>query len=219
MFANHQPMIARYALQSPENLRRVINFVICTIQQPLKRVPEQMADLDKLGERSRFLYASKRDAFIYARDHAAALYAEAIELSAIADPIEAERQLLIHFAAIPGIGLVKAGFIIQLVFGLGGCLDTHNIGRFGLTAGDLKSDRFKRPKTWAAKYRRLDIYQDILRALGGAETLWDSWCEFVAAKEGKYSQNFRDAFEVSEYHCIGIGIIKRTLSDAMKEAA
>jgi hypothetical protein len=49
MYAEHQPIIARYARQNPANFARVARFVILSIRQPLWRVGEAMRDYDRAG--------------------------------------------------------------------------------------------------------------------------------------------------------------------------
>jgi hypothetical protein len=203
MFHNHQKQIETFAQSSADNFARVLTFVILTIRMPLYRVVDDMQEVDKLGSEATCLWGFKREAYDYVQANKDRIYAEAMELNAIADPFEAERQLIAFFAAIPGFGLAKGGFVVQLCFGLGGCLDTHNVIRFGLREQDIKASRFKGAKTWKTKYQLLDVYQDLLKACGGCAKLWDSWCEYVANNQPGTYQN---AFHVSQLHCEAIGL-------------
>jgi hypothetical protein len=208
MFKTHQTEIADYALKSPDNMARVLQFVILTIRQPLSRIPGDMALVDKKGAKAHVLWGFKRVAWEHVQAHKAEIYREALELAAIADPSEAERQLVSFFALLPGFGLAKGGFATQLIFGLGGCLDTHNCSRFGLNAQWFKD--YKRLKRWAFRYLMLDTYLDYVRKLGGSEALWNSWCEFVATKE---PNTYKGPFHVSRLH--RDAIIGGSLSDAL----
>lgn len=201
MFAKHQKTIAAYAQRDAESFARVMSFVILTVRMPINRVPTDMRDLDQKGSKSGVLWGWKREAFSYVQDHKERIYSDAMELFAIADPYEAERQLLAYFAELPGFGLVKGGFVVQLAFGLGGCLDTHNVVRFGLNINHFKSTRFKNAKRWSTRYKVVDLYQSLLAAAGGCETLWNEWCSYVAENQG-----YGSAFEVSALHCEALGL-------------
>ncbi len=198
MFKRHQPPIAAFGQASPENMARVLQFVLLTIRMHLRTVPKSMAEVDKVGAKARALWGWKREAWEHIQANSVNIYSEAMALAAIPDPVEAERQLLAHFAMLPGFGVVKSGFAVQLLFGLGGCLDTHNVERYRLNAQKFKD--LKRLKTWAARYKQIDYYQKLLHKLGGAEKLWNSWCAYVAEKEAGYSS----PEYVSELHSIAI---------------
>ena len=132
MFIDHQPIIARYAQGSPEAMNDCLSFVFLTIQQSISTVPAAMRELKIMGRHSKHLWGFKAPAWEYARAKAGAVYDTAMDIHGLADPDRRERELMAHFASLPGLGLVKAGFMVQLAFGLGGCLDRHNIDRFDL---------------------------------------------------------------------------------------
>ena len=198
MFAEHQPAIARSA-GTAEGLARVCQFVALTVQQPLTHAAEQMAALRAgdpvpppvTGVKSRALAAFwDRRADLHwhlrdLRDHAG-------------DP---EVEALVYLARWPGLGLRKAGFVLQMAWGRVGCLDTHNVKRLGLhpRAHDVPPPRAT-PKLWR---RRARSYRDACTAAGGAPDLWDAWCRYVAGR-----QPFRyDAAEhVSRVHCEALGV-------------
>ena len=113
------------------------------------------------------------------------------------------RELLMYFAGLPGLGLVKGGFVAQLCFGVAGCLDTHNITIHGLQPSTFAAHRFKGARTEKTKRKLVAHYVELCRALGGAGKLWDNWCQYVADKRpGIYN----DADHVSKLHCEAIGV-------------
>lgn len=208
MFDNHQSRIAAYAKQGPDQFARVVTFVYTTIQQSLDTVPGAMKDIDREGIDSKFLWGFKRDAFEYMRANKAAIYDDAMELSLIPDPEIAERELLAYFGQMPGLGLVKAGFVLQLCFGLGGCIDTHNITRFQVMAGRkslpafMRATAYKRAKP-ATRAAHLSAYQALLKQAGGCAGLWDDWCIYLRSRA---PAKYHSADYVSELHCTALGV-------------
>jgi hypothetical protein len=92
---------------------------------------------------------------------------------------------------IPGLGMVKAGFILQFMGFDVGCLDTRNIQRERI---DINATRIRKDLSPRAQARRLAWY---LRETGGrAQELWDGWCQDVAGTYG----TFQDADSVSRVH-------------------
>jgi hypothetical protein len=168
MFAIHQNKVRNYAARGPVEFGRVLSFVLLTVQQPLDTVPSAMKDVDREGIESKYLWGFKRDAYEYMQKNKEQIYSDAMNLASIPDPEIAERELLAYFAAMPGLGLVKAGFVLQLCFSLGGCIDTHNVKRFECDNGRrslpqfLRASEFKSAKP-STKARFLNQYQDLLK--------------------------------------------------------
>lgn len=201
MFAEHAPAIARYAQASPEGLRRVVDFVSLTIRMPFYRVPDDMKAVDR-GETGP-IWGMKRATFDWLKDNYVALYEGAMKDAQIDDAREREAALLYRFAGIPGIGLVKGGFIAQLAFGCGGCLDANNIERYNLNPLKLRGNRFKATKRPENKESLVHEYQTMLQQCGGTEHLWDSWCEYLAERN---PERYESAEYVSALHCQTIGV-------------
>lgn len=202
MFSNHQPSIGKYARACPDGMFDVLTFVQLTIRQPLHNVPAFMRDVRAEQDDSRHLWGFKAEAFRHGLKHKEAIFRDAMELWNIADPEQCQSELIDYFARMPGFGLVKAGFMLQLCFGLAGCIDTHNLEQYKLRA--------RAPMFEACQYKRASIchrqtlrrdYLHLCRALGGAERLWDNWCSYVA---NRHPGLYRDAFHVSKLHCDAI---------------
>lgn len=208
MFDSHQPRIAAYAKRGPDEFARVMTFVYATIQQSLDTVPGAMKDIDREGIESRYLWGFKRDAFEWLQANKAAIYHDAMELALIPDPAIAERELLAYLGECPGLGLVKAGFVTQLAFGLGGCIDGHNVRRFEVLEGRkalpiyMRAWHYKKAKP-GKRAEYVSSYQGLLKRAGGCEMLWDDWCIYLRSRA---PAKYQSADYVSELHCISLGV-------------
>jgi hypothetical protein len=184
--------IAPHALSSADNLVECIAFVLSTIQTPLARVGYCMDDIRANGRNAASLWGSKRAGYDYACEHKAALL-DAL----VACKRHGDSEFAIHvLSLIPGLGMVKAAFVAQLLGFEASCLDSHNLRRLGMADTALKF-----PKTCTDKTRRAKIaaYAKLCREHGGAEYWWNSWCEYVAAKGGQ-NKALDTAEKVSAYH-------------------
>ena len=190
MFSTHQKAISEFALSSNVGLERTFRLVFLSIRQPFHAMQKQMRDVDDNGLQSPYLFGWKRDGLAFVRANA----------STIRETLKAvpagygDAQALLDVATVPGLGLVKAGFVLQLVTGSAGCIDSHNLQRFGLNANAFKygsnaSDALKRKKALA--------YLDACWKAGGCASLWDGWCDYVAAQQPKH---WRSGFDVSAMH-------------------
>jgi len=203
MFNTHQKVIGTYARQSPENMARVYQFVITTVQQALIHTPDMMHDIDENGLQAKTLWGWKYDAMQHATQYAQETYDTTMQIFRNAiDPDNARHELLSFFAGLPGLGLVKGGFMVQLCFGLSGCIDTHNLRRFNLTGNEFKAARFKNAKTDKTRNAIVRQYHKIVDACGGCEALWNDWCDYVAMRQ---PARYANGFEVSALHVAAIG--------------
>jgi hypothetical protein len=98
--------------------------------------------------------------------------------------------------AVPGLGIPKAGFVLQLVCGRVGCMDSHNMRKFALSPKD-----FRASGSINAVTKRVDAYINVCQKVGGCEYLWNQWCEFIAEK---YPDKFSSADHVSQVHVSSI---------------
>lgn len=202
MFDTHQKEIGQYAQASADNMARVITFAHATVQQSLNTVSEAMESIDLEGPASRFLWGWKREAYLWLEDNKAAVYSTAMGIyDGYADPAVVEHELLKYFASLPGLGLIKGGFVIQLCFGLSGCIDRHNMARFGIHERTFKAFRFKNAKTARTRNRLVRDYNVAVAKCGGTRALWDGWCNFLAAK---YEVIYASGWQVSRLHCEAI---------------
>lgn len=165
MYAEHCSAIAHYMHSDLEGFKRGAWFAICSIRQPITVVPEQVARL-ALGDTGP-LFGHKVAAFDYLERHAWALWVS-IKLA----PDNAQRiAVLLH---VPGLGIVKAGFVLQLMGYDVACLDSRNVKREGRAARAFRTDG----KPPAALGRKVAAY--LREVEGKAAAYWDAWCQDVA---------------------------------------
>ncbi len=222
MFSTHQKRISLYARQNPENFARVMKFVIITIRNRLFNCKADMATLDSGGETAdeidAVLYGFKRKSIdqIDAEKDSLFAQAESIVFHATSER-EAAENLLDLFTGIHGLGLAKAGFVCQLIYGVSACLDSHNIARFNIPWSHMKSATFKNARTIKTRRKWITRYCDYVEQAGGGanhcESLWDSWCDFVYNRpdETGFKMNgnqlaYNSAYHVSALHCESLGL-------------
>lgn len=190
MFATHQPQIEHYARESVAHYANTLLFVRLSVRRKLYDVKPLLDDVRQRGPEE------LRDNV--SRTFYAALHRKKYHLYHLTyHERVTDRELMLELIRLlPGIGIVKAGFILQLTRGRVGCLDTHNLKRFGLNRRTFRADG-----TFAVVAGRVDLYLTLCESLGGAQWLWDTWCEYVA---GLYPTMFHSAEDVSKYHVYAI---------------
>lgn len=203
MYAEEQPRIAAFARANPENFARVITFALCTIRMPLYDAAKDVANNDVYGGAEvRSVFGAKHDGLAELRRNASTYY----ELCEQAYYRFGRKQLaddvLFTLVGVPGLGPAKAGFCAQMIYGVSGCLDTHNLVRFGIREREFRFD--KRAQGGHERRTRIIMaYNDVCEALGGTAYLWDTWCEYVAKREpGRYDS----AAHVSRLHLAPLGV-------------
>jgi hypothetical protein len=199
MYQQHATAIQRECEQSPEAFRDVLCFVLATIQEPLERMPKHMYAIREDGAQAACLWGMKRQGFKDVQQHYRKLWSH-LQCAAITQaPMWRERCIVDIVDKIHGIGTAKAGFVMQLVVGHVGCLDSHNLKRFGLDKKDYAiGPAIKRTRTKLAKAH---AYVRACDALGGCEFLWDSWCNYVAEQRPEV---WADGDAVSAAHACSV---------------
>ena len=195
MYKRDLPLIRDHALASPEGLHDVVTFVLCTIQSGLSTCKLQLADIRVNGAASKYLWGAKAGGYQYTKDNALVLWAEANMLveRGLNDP-ENIAKAVYHFMQIPGLGMVKASFVCQMLGFNVSCIDSHNLKRLGLDANAVKvSAKLSEIK----QLRKVEAYV-VMCQIEGTEYWWDSWCEYVAGNRANKRLDSGDA--VSAYH-------------------
>jgi hypothetical protein len=198
MFATHASAISNYGRASPEAFARVLMFVVLTIRQPLYRTPSDMAKVDQQGLTARsVLFGFKKDAYKAIERDAERHwnFCEQVFENATLSNQQQAACMIEHLAELPGLGVVKAGFVVQLIYGLAGCLDSHNLARYNIKPTTFSNYKQRSP---SARRKLCERYVKTVYDLGGPEELWDTWCGYIATKQPK---NYRDAYHVSAIHC------------------
>jgi len=197
MFNTHCKAVQEYSQRSATNMSDTILMVVLSIQQNWLGVGDQLTDVRLNKAESRFLWGNKGKTYSYLKSNQHKVYAQVMAVinSKQTDFIKSI-SLMNIFLRVHGLGLAKAGFCCQLIAGLVGCMDTHNIRMYELNINDLVLA--KNPKTKKgidANSAKIDKYIGLC-ADYGCENLWNSWCDFVAAK----SNRWQDGNHVSEVH-------------------
>jgi hypothetical protein len=188
MFTTDQPAIQRHAEASPQGIVDVITFVLATINRYFYYVPDVLDEHAHAGlDDCKYWKPIDRRGIAYVIAKADYYHSRL--------PVWREDSLtcLRELVEIPGIGIVKAGFICQLLTGKVGCLDRHNLRTMG-----LNEKTFARvPANTEALTERLRVYMAACEALGTSAQMWDGWVNLVAAK---YPNHFASGEEVSRLH-------------------
>lgn len=168
MYQEHVPMISTAMRADPRVFARGVLFAVCSIRQPFPSVPDQLQAVDA-GDLEP-LFGHKLVAHAYVLEHMSTLQKELLEASDNAARLEIICQ-------VPGLGLVKGGFILQLMGYDVACLDARNIKREKRNPRAFRSDgeAKKQGPAWRRKIARY-----LRETEGKAEYYWDAWCEDVA---------------------------------------
>ena len=189
MYKRDQYEIQRVCESDPKCTREAMSFVSRSIRNHFSRLSKITDEERSLGIQAPSLKQKiKRDAFEYIHANYKQLHKD------IFDPDLSLAEKILSVSSIPGIGIVKAGFVLQLCIGKVGCLDTHNLRMFGFGDSAFKFSKTTTRNTALAKAR---LYIETCEKLGGSEFLWDNWCEFIASK---YPKHFTSADQVSQMH-------------------
>lgn len=203
MYATHARRIQAWANENPDNLARVIQLAIVSAHAPFHRLVTDMRIAEDPNEALAVLFGWKARAYHEAwetRETIAEACAGAMDA---ATPREAADNVLGVLARQHGLGFAKAGFVAQMAYGVSGCLDTHNLQRWGIKPYLIRSRIKERPMTEAGYLTRVAMYNEVVYSHGGPETLWDSWCKYVAIR---YPNRYKNAYHVSSLHCEALGL-------------
>lgn len=181
-----------HAQSHAKGLLDVVAFTLCTIQMPLVRCLSQMEEVRQSGEDAAALWGVKRKGYSFAKNNIVSLHDAMSNALADNDEVSAMQTML----QVPGLGLVKAGFVCQM-FGFDvACIDTHNLKALKLERDAVRYDaKLKEP----ARIAKIKDYVKLCRDSGGAEYWWDEWCHYVAAKGGM-NKMLDSGDAVSAYH-------------------
>jgi len=194
VFADHQPLLAR-ASDRPAGFIAIAKFALCTIRMPLHAAVADCRLLLRGETQVRSIFGTKHRGLDWLDANGADLWDDCKRAY---DGHDAEDTLVELCMSIPGIGPAKAGFIVQMSYGLSGCIDTHNIARFGLGQREFACSR----KGTRSARKLIARYNQFCYNTGGTAFLWDSWCAYAAERD---PVNYRDADYVSALHLAPIG--------------
>ena len=172
MYETHVPYIASAMRQDADAFARGVTFALLSIQQMFVTVPKAMVDVEQNDTASRFLFGSKAGAYHFLMEHKVGLHAACVAATSPA-------EVIATVATIPGMGIVKAAFVAQLMGHDVACLDTRNIQREKRNPREYRSRKDCSPRKFAK-----DIERYVRDTGGKAREYWDTWCTDVAKTYG-----------------------------------
>lgn len=165
MYQDHNPLIAAGMRDDPEIFVRGVLFSALSARQPIVSVPDMLRDIDKNGgDAIALALPNKWACWQFLQEHGTRTWREAWDR----DTAEALPYLA---RIVPGLGIVKAAFTLQLMGHDIACLDSHNI----------KLEKCH-PRAFGCRGAKAKAYADyqvkkyLALAGGRARELWDRWC-------------------------------------------
>jgi hypothetical protein len=198
MYKTHGINCQRFAQRSAYNLMLVVMMVSLSIQQNWLSIGVQLLDVVKNKSKSKFLWKdSKLHTYNYVMVHQHKIHAQVLAvLHGKSSDHDKAMSLMKIFLRIPGLNTAKAGFCCQLIGGLVGCMDSHNIKMYGLNPKDFIVDKkLTSAKGLANNVSKVEGYVKLCHEYG-TENLWNSWCSHISTT----SKKWHDGNHVSEVH-------------------
>lgn len=192
MYREHVAEISASMRGSVDGFKRGILFAVLSIRQPITAVPDQLEQLDA-GDSSP-LFGHKRNAYLYLDENGAELWARVLAAPS-------DRAAMMALLDVPGLGIVKAGFVLQLLGYNVACLDTRNVKREKRNPRAFRTDGKPAAKLGA----KVTKYLRIVR--GKAEFYWNVWCADVAEVYGQTAE------EISALHLAAVHRKQYTLEE------
>lgn len=203
-YSKHISVIQAFAKSSPSNFAQVLMFsplsantpfakhwdnfqmlmAILKHQYPNKVTAEEIeaaarAFNDKYHKLTHTIAGFKYNTIAEVWSNKESLYHELNKLASAGDDVALIRRL----SMINGVAPVKAGFIVQLLWGRAGCIDTHNIDIYSKVFPDMEKSGDFDEKSWSKKKGGVEKYVGVLDKLEkrgiGTKQLWDVWVDFV----------------------------------------
>lgn len=175
--------------QGPDGIVAVGTFVLTTIRVPFSRVAPMVAEVKECGENATCLWGFKQEGYRHIVANREGWYQKFVEA-----PV-GRSEALLEVSQCPGLGLVKAGFLLQCLGYKTACLDSHNVKRYDI---DPKSFKVGVNLKIDKRQEKVNLYIDTCDNIGTSEYLWDEWCGYVSGN--RYNRKLVTADSVSAYH-------------------
>ncbi len=202
MYNTHNPMVRTYAQQNAKHLEQVIAFVFASIRVQTSRLPRMMKEFRRRGVKSSWIWGNKRTGIDYVRKHRQDLFDRMTSIIR-ARKASCAHDLMMLFLEVPGLGLPKAGFVVQLVSGKSGCMDVHNFRKYlpDVDASKGTPNLFQTSgNSLKTKSIKASAYLELIESNGGSKKMWNNWCTHVSML---YPHHFKTPDDVSALHmCI-----------------
>ena len=195
-FKDVNPVINAYMQKSEMHMQDGIMFVVLSIKTPFHTMSRQMQDYRKYGLSSKYVWGFKKQTLEYLLENRSDLYRRLMAASRVdVSKNTRDRMMMEMLTQVLGLGLAKAGFVMQMMFGRVGCIDVHNSRRFRkVTPKDLS---FSPTAKITTRLQKIDNYIDICKGHRSTSKLWDQWCDLIA---DKHCNHFSSGWDVSKYH-------------------
>lgn len=156
--------------------RRGLMFAICSIRQATINVPGQLDTLfNPQGDEDSPLFGHKFQAWAYISDDAQASALWRAVMACETGKRKGAVRAILHLLRVPGLGIVKAAFVAQLMGFNVACLDARNVAREGRNARAFRTDG-RTPESLEPK-----VIAYVQETWGKSARYWDAWCHDVAA--------------------------------------
>ena len=182
MYSQDMPILREHGLASPAGLRDLCMFAILSANQPFDHMDMIFGDWKREGAASQFLTKHKRAGHVYLTENAERIH------HAMSHEYPSAEGVMWHLVQIPALGLVKGGFVCQMLGLNAACLDRQNVARVG-----LRLPRLNKKATVPTIARKIDEYLALCSEFT-PERWWDDWCDWMTG------ESFQTPDEVSEFH-------------------
>lgn len=197
MYAEHQPQLSFLGRSGPDGFARICTFVLLTIRVPLWDAFKDYPLVRRGDRQVRSMFGYKHQGLDFVNAQAEDLYERCEAAFELNSDEDTETVLLGILTEIPCIGPAKAGFITQMIYGLSGCIDGHNLDRFGLHERTFRFDKKRLSPFPVRRFAILRGYNAFCQKVGGARRLWDDWCCLYSERD---PVNYPSPERVSELH-------------------
>lgn len=197
MFNRDAARIREEAIKSPEVMARAIVFAIVTANAPLRasvntalwlRAQTGHVTYSELTVADKSYMGAGMTSNKLAWTQSVMASAEALHERYLALGAIDFWNLLLD--TVPGLGMVKAAFAVQMLYNELGCLDTHNLRELGVSLSAVSG------KTANKRANYLN-----LQASKTSEEWWNDWVNFIAKR---YPGQFDSGDYVSRLHAIAV---------------
>tara|TARA_B100000470_G_C19743240_1_gene370208 strand:- start:232 stop:924 length:693 start_codon:yes stop_codon:yes gene_type:complete len=201
MYKTHGINCQVFSQRSADNLFKTVMMASSSIKQPWSSIGKQLKDILSNGADSEYLFSFKRETYLYMVSHKHKVHAQLLAvINSKKTDADKASSLMNVYLKVPGLGLAKAGFLCQLTAGLVGCMDSHNIKRYGVDPKTMRlNNKPKGKKALDSNTRKVLNYIDMCHDYG-TENMWNSWCSHIATKDKQAKEFWQDANHVSEAH-------------------
>ncbi len=174
-------------------VRGAVTMALASVRQPFYRLLDDLEDWDMNGTNAPSMWGHKREGWLFIEENAFLLAPQLVDMRAEGNRHEAIDLLL----TVPGLNVVKAGFVAQMLGFKTACIDVHNARMYDVT---VESFEVRSRNTARTKLAKIEAYLKLCDVLGG-ETLWNRWCELIAEQQSKH---FSSPEQVSAVHEKGV---------------